>query len=158
MASAVDITAKQIIGFLEQIGIIVVERDISDDTFLPGITVIDGVLIVDPQRLLYPGDLLHEAGHLAVLSGEQRKTASGDFGGEGGNEMGAIAWSYAACVHLELPIEVVFHKKGYKGDSDWLAELFSNGPGIGVPILDWKRMTNSSGEEAYPKMRCWLCP
>jgi hypothetical protein len=35
-----------------------------------------------------------------------------------GEEMAAIAWSYAACVHLGLEPTVVFHSDGYKGGSE----------------------------------------
>lgn len=152
-----DETTRKIIEFLAQIGLALEERDVSDDTFLPGITVVDGVLVFDRQRLKYSGDLLHEAGHLAILPTAQRENASDDFGGDGGNEMAAIAWSYAACVHLGLPLQVVFHDGGYKGDSVWLAEIFSDGKYIGLPILEWKGMTSSSGDTTYPRMRHWLC-
>ena len=148
----------QIIEFLKFIGLEVVEKNISQDTFLPGIAAENGTLIVDPEKLKYPGDLLHEAGHLAVLSGEERKLSMGDFPNDGGEEMGAIAWSYAACVYLKLPAEVVFHKAGYKGEAKWLIDLFTNGTGLGVPVLEWKNMTNSEGENAYPAMKNWLCP
>lgn len=117
-----------------------------------------GTLYFDPEKLKYPGDLLHEAGHLAILPSEQRLNAGDDFAGDGGNEMAAIAWSYAASVHLELPPEVLFHEAGYKGEAAWLAENFSSGTYIGLPMLEWKRMTDAAGENAYPRMLHWLCP
>ncbi len=133
------------------------ERPILSSTFLPGIAVSHGVLIVDRNRLLYPGDLLHEAGHLAVLNTEERKLAGPDLGGNGGYEMAAIAWSYAACVHLDLPLDILFHPDGYKGDAAWLAQTFANGSYIGLPILEWKGMTTSDGDNPYPAMDQWLC-
>ena len=56
-----------IVAFLEEIGLPVRFRDLDEAGFLPGITVEAGGLNVDREKLLYPGDLLHEAGHLAVL-------------------------------------------------------------------------------------------
>ena len=36
-------------------------------------------------------------------------------GEDAGEEMGAIAWSYAAALHIGLDPRVVFHEDGYKG-------------------------------------------
>lgn len=69
--------ADAIIDFLREIGLCVEERDLSDKTFLPGILVEKGGLIVDRVKLRYPGDLLHEAGHLAVVSARRRADLSG---------------------------------------------------------------------------------
>jgi hypothetical protein len=63
---------ERITGFLEKAGLPVRCEEIAEPTFLPGIEVRHGVLTFDPQRLLYPGDLFHEAGHLAVLSASER--------------------------------------------------------------------------------------
>ena len=46
---------------------------------------------------------------------------NGDAGNDGGIEMTAIAWPYAAAVHLGIEIEVLFHPDGYKGGAEWLA-------------------------------------
>jgi hypothetical protein len=154
---SIDKTTDCILDFLDCIGLAVEERPIRPGTFLPGIAVLNGVLIVDRNRLLYPGDLLHEAGHLAVLTAEERKLAGPDLGGNGGHEMAAIAWSYAACVHLDLPLDIVFHPDGYKGDAAWLAQTFANGCYIGLPILEWKGMTSSDGDNPFPSMDRWLC-
>src|SRR5687768_15343073 len=51
--------------FLTGIGIEVVPAELDDDCLLPGIQVDRGRLLVDESRLAFPGDLLHEAGHLA---------------------------------------------------------------------------------------------
>ena len=52
-------------------------------------------------------------------------------------EMGAILWSYLACKKIGLPLRVVFHEEGYKGDSEWIIENFEQGNYIGLPILKW---------------------
>ena len=56
----------QMYAFLAEIGIPVSETTLSQSTFVPGILIDQGRLLVDPAKLLYPGDLLHEAGHIAV--------------------------------------------------------------------------------------------
>ena len=71
--------------------------------------------------------------------------------------MAAIAWSYAACLHLGLPLDVLFHEAGYKGDASWLAQTYSAGSYIGLPMLVWKGMATDKGPDAYPVMRRWLC-
>ena len=39
----------------------------------------------------------------------------------------AIAWSYAAGVHLGLSASLVFHEMGYRGGSQALIDNFSMG-------------------------------
>ncbi len=151
-------TTQIIVNFLRRIGLSVQEQTLSTETFLPGIRVDNGVLLFDPQRLKYPGDLLHEAGHLAVLPPTERYIANDFDDDDGGYEMAAIAWSYAACKHLQLPLDVVFHPDGYKAGSAAIIENFSAGRYFGVPILEWRGMTSSTGNAVYPKMQHWLCP
>ena len=54
--------------------------------------------------------------------------------------MAAIAWSWAALVHLRLDPAVVFHQEGYRGGSQSLIENFSMGRFVGVPMLRWMGM------------------
>jgi len=157
-----DPVAVRIEAFLREVGIAVREAPLDGPTFLPGVTIDCGGLVVDHARLLYPGDLLHEAGHLAVLPPKVRGTAGGDEVGDGGMEMGAIAWSYAAALHIGLDPAVVFHPQGYRGGSESLLENFGAGRYIGVPILEWTRMTatpreaEALGVRPYPFMLRWL--
>jgi hypothetical protein len=144
--------ANRIAGFLIGIGLPVHAGAVPDRTFLPGIHVANGVLIVDEARLTYPGDLLHEAGHLAVTPAARRNSVDGDAGEDGGEEMAAIAWSYAAALHLGLAPEVVFHAAGYRGGSGSMIENFSAGRYIGVPFLKWIGLTGDD----YPAMTRWL--
>src|SRR4051812_25031443 len=87
---------QQIItAFLREIGIDVQFAPIEEVTFLPGLTIRDGGIVVDATKLLYPGDLLHEAGHLAVMTAEARTEVSAPIEGDIGMEIAAIAWSWA---------------------------------------------------------------
>jgi hypothetical protein len=152
-----------IISFLESIGLQVLQEEIEGKTFLPGILIRNGALIVDSSKLLYPGDLLHEAGHLAVMPPRVREKMTGDLNMDPihhGGELGAMAWSYAACIHLEIDPYIVFHEDGYKGESASLVENYRNGYEMGVPLLQWQEMTvgkKHASEEAFPKMKSWLC-
>ena len=149
MAEVVD----RITGFLEKIGLPCRCEEIAEATFLPGIAVRHGVLTFDSERLLYPGDLLHEAGHLAVLSDSERAIAHGLVGDDAGREMAAIAWSWAAALEIGLAPPVVFHSAGYKGGSASIVENFTAGRYFGVPMLEYYGLT---GKGEYPAMRRWL--
>ena|SRR5215469_13278743 len=75
---------NQIAAFLNEIGLAVRSGAFPEPTFLPNIHVEHGVLLVDDGRLFYPGDLLHEAGHLAVTPSALRGSlALGQHGRRG---------------------------------------------------------------------------
>ena len=152
-------TSERIISFLTSIGLRVHYRALPDTTFVPGILIEAGELVVDREKLSHPGDLLHEAGHIVTMTPSQRASLNDDLQTGPGEEMAAIAWSYAACMHLELPVEVVFHPHGYKGWADSLADNFKAGHYLGVPLLQWYGMTrerdDGSGSAVYPRMNAW---
>ncbi len=152
----------RIARFLGEIGLCVRWEEIDHATRLPGIAIDHGALRVDASRLSHPGDLLHEAGHLALLPGHARSQVTGDAGPDGGYEMAAIAWSFAAVRHLQLAPEVVFHEDGYRGGSASLVANFEAGRYIGVPLLQWLGMAAAGPRAAelgiapYPHMIRWL--
>ncbi len=153
----------RITAFLRSIGIDVVEVALAPGTFLPGLEISKGQLLVDVSRLLAAGDLLHEAGHLAVVLSDVRRTADAAWFAEHPElEAHAIAWSYAAAVHLELPLEVLFHEAGYKGRSHALITTFSLGVYPGLPRLEAADMTlaprraQELGQAGYPAMKRWV--
>ena len=156
-----DLTEK-IITFLAEIGIEVIKTEIHEQTFLPGIKAERGAILIDESKLIYPGDLLHEAGHLAVIPAEKRKWAQGNMGKDRGEEMMAIAWSYAALIHLGLEPSLVFHDGGYRGWSRAFIENFTNGRYVGVPLLQWigltadNKVAKQMGIKPYPNMIKWL--
>lgn len=156
-----DSTAHLIVDWLRQIGLAVRTAPLEESTFLPGVTMEPGGLVVDPDRLLYPGDLLHEAGHLAAMLPEQRAMTGSDAGSNMGDEIAAQTWSYAAAVHLGLAPEIVFHAAGYRGSAEKLIEIYRGG-NAGVPLLQWMGMTfdvkraKEAGVEPYPHMVKWL--
>lgn len=151
----------KILGFLSEIGISVHETTLPSDTFLPGLDLGPGCLHVDFNQLKYPGDLLHEAGHLAVTTPEQRALIGTDAIEQpwptDGEEIVAVLWSFAAAKHIDLPLEVLFHPNGYKGQSDWLIESFESGTYVGLPLLEWMGLTGPQDTpDAFPKMKQWV--
>lgn len=160
-----DSTAKILI-FLDSIGIPHRMQTVNAKTFVPGIDIENGVLLIDEEKMLYPGDLLHEAGHLAVRPADKRNETTNDVKLNNemadGEELAAILWSYAALKKIGLNPEVVFHPNGYKGQSDWLIENFESGTYIALPLLEWMGLTadekkaKEMGIEPFPNMIRWL--
>jgi len=146
-----------ILAFLAEIGIVVEETTLRDDTFLPGILIHEGRLLIDRQRLLYPGDVLHEAGHIAVTSAAERPTLGGNVTENNpekdGEEFAVLLWTYAVCQQISLPAEVVFHPDGYKNQSNWLINNFRTGQYMGLPLLVWMGLSTN---EEFPRMTRWL--
>ena len=133
---------------------------------LPGLSIQAGRIFIQPDYLQFPGDLLHEAGHIAVVPASQRPSLNDEHLAGRTNreaeEMMAIAWSYAACLHLKLPPEFVFHPDGYKGGGDYLIDACSKGDYLGLPILQKLGMTFNEKQAslnntmAFPHMVKWL--
>jgi len=155
------LTAK-ITAFLHEIGLQVRPGEVLGDTALPGIDIDCGALVVDEAKMTWPGDLLHEAGHLAVVPPQRRATFHHDVGNDPAEEMMAIAWSYAAAKHLEIDPALVFHEGGYRGGPAAIVEAFSSGGTIGTPMLDYAGMAcepkwaAERGVKPYPHMLRWL--
>lgn len=158
-----DPVTAGIVDFVRGIGLPVVRGALDDTAFLPGLALEAGGIVVDEARLLYPGDILHEAGHLAVMPVEKRMRTQGRLDADGGEEMGAIAWSFAAALHVGLDPAVLFHADGYKDGAHALRENFAAGRYVGVPYLQWLGLTleppraAQQGVPPYPHMLRWLC-
>jgi len=148
----------KIFAFLREIGLNV-HLGAVPNSFLPGIQLVSGGLRVDLETLLYPGDLLHEAGHLAVMPPDRRHSEQPTSTTDGGEEMAAICWSYAAASHLNLSPEVVFHEHGYKGRARDLIKGFAQNNCPGLPLLAWMGLTTPQTHQQasiFPQMLRWL--
>jgi hypothetical protein len=158
---------SRIAEFLASVGIEVAPARLEEgECFLPGIRVEGGGLLVDESKLTYPGDLLHEAGHLAVAVGEVRPGLSGEVIIPGADmddvEAQATAWAYAAIVHLGIDPKVLFHEGGYQGKSEGLLFTFGAGVYPGAYGLQQAGMTATGaaaremGVAPYPNMLRWV--
>ena len=165
-----------VIGFLRGIGMEVEYGERAHNGFLPGVNIHGGVIHVDPDTLLGPGDLLHEAGHMIVVprrfwsrlgtdlqedietllreetapdgSPDPQLTAAARQG-----EFMSQAWSYAVVQHLNLPMGCLFFPGSYKydryeGTHPMLAWL-EQGTHVGPLALAHAGMTGFSGMFAY---------
>lgn len=158
-----DPVLATIANFLVNIGLPVAIGEVSEKTFMKGIGIENGVLIIDEAKVHYPGDLLHEAGHLAMLPRAKRLTAQNLMDDGGGVELSATAWSYAAAIHLGLSPSIPLHDAAYQGGSAALIENYANGGIVGVPLMQRAGMTADAkraqelGVEPFPAMLRWLC-
>lgn len=154
-----DPLTERLAAFVRGIGIEVRGATLPANTFLPGLEIRDGVLLVDAARLTFPGDILHEAGHLAVADPAERKAPA--LSPSAGDELTTIAWSYAAARHLAIDPALVFHA-AFKGGGATIIENFNAGRYFGVPLLQFygmscePRRAAESGVPPYPHMLRWL--
>ena len=121
-------------GFVRDFGIEVRADALPAETSLPRLDIRHGAIVVDAERLAYPDDLLHEAGHIAVS--EEAERAASALSQMPGDEVATLAWTYAALRARDLSPEVIFHAHGYKGRAQALIDAFT-GPILasGVPLL-----------------------
>ena len=160
-----DVT-KQIVDFLTSVGIRVHEGSVATDSFLPGLSIVNGSLVYDRLSLQWPGDLLHEAGHIATVPTSIRALLSDSLDHAPlvphSGEAEATAWAYAATVHLGLDPSVLFHHGGYHGKSSSLITAYSCGVYLGSYGLTLAGMTlvgidaTSASTLPYPHMSQWL--
>ena len=156
------------IAFIQSIGITVQPCSLEETTFLPGLELGPNTIYVDFEKLKYPGDVLHEAGHIAVTPASERQligtSQMPDSWPTPGDEMAAILWSYAAVTHLKLPVEFVFHENGYKNGSQSLISNFTSGNFIGLSLLQWFKMASKPEDSIqhtipqFPQMLHWMRP
>lgn len=164
--TTVDEYLEKCISFLHEIGIDTRFEKLDGSCFLPGLSIQNGTVIIDREALKYPGDILHEAGHVAVVPAAERAqlTAASIEKRQRreAEEMMAIAWSYAACVHLQLDPYVVFHDEGYRGGGSYIADNFTNKKYFGLPMLQWMGMAADEKKattlqvKPYPFMLKWV--
>lgn len=151
-----------IVEAVRAIGISVRYGTVPDGPFLHGVLIDRGALLVDEDRLQFPGDVLHEAGHIAMLPPAERPQVIGTLPADGGQEMATLAWSYAMAIAFGLPLEVVFHDR-FKAGGRWLRDAFSTGQCLGTPLLQCWGMTRIPGAPShfdhlplFPQMAKWL--
>ncbi len=159
-------TLETIVQFLRSIGLVVEPAHLQGDTFLPAIRIVQGGLRYDSTKLQTPGDLLHEAGHIAITPAHARAALRDALEGQHldaqTDEVEAIAWSWAALLHLGLPGEVLFHPAGYKGQSSGLLLNYSLGvyPGAAglarLGLCSLPAQASDNGTQPYPHMHHWL--
>lgn len=155
-----DPTIVTLTDFVRGAGIPVLPASAIGPTQFPGLAIQNGCVLVDETGVLFPGDILHEAGHIAVTEPSLRNAPS--VSPSGGLELSALAWSYAATVHLELDPALVFYPGSFQNMAESLIENFAEGRYIGLPLLRLYGMTveprNAAARQVapFPHMLRWL--
>jgi hypothetical protein len=169
---------NNIVNFLNDIGFRI-ERTLRPRIgFLPGISIEGMTLYVDGNELKHEGDLLHEAGHIAIIPSIFRMHVSGgnideamkpifseyfeshDFVKDGVedpimrgllqcDETEAIAWSYAAAIECGIDPSSVLH---FDYDNS-LKTMLQNNQYFGINGLQAAGMTSV---KTFPTMNRWL--
>ena len=145
---------EEMMAFLIERGIPCRREALAEPGFLPGLQIDHGTLLIDPAQLKWPGDILHEAAHIALAPPSRRGQLKGKLEITPAEEMAALAWSFAAAVSAGIDPAIVFHEGGYKRGGAQLIEQFSSGippGGPGVPMLQWYGLTND-----FPRMNSWV--
>ena len=155
-----DPLIRRLTAFVQSIGIDVIPASSLSPCRFPGLDIQHGRVLVDETRVLHPGNILHEAGHIAVTHpskrGEFRLTPTD------GEEISTLAWSYAAALHLDLEPETVFYPGSYQNSDQALIENFAEGRYIGVPLLQLWGMScepakaAERGMKPFPHMARWM--
>ncbi|MCU0433380.1 MAG: hypothetical protein MUC87_08010 [Bacteroidia bacterium] len=150
----------KITRFLHEIGIETREGEVPENTFLSAILIKNGVIVYNSEHLQFPGDLLHEAGHVAVSLPAERPLLSNNVleldQNKQGEEMAVLLWSWLAARHIGIPDEVLFHDEGYKGEAAWLREQFQGGHYLGAPLLQWMGIIEPLQNDNMPRVKSWL--
>ncbi len=155
---------ERCIAFVRDIGIEVRERRPGEamDQPIEGLAIRDGAIVIDPAVPIWPGDFLHEAGHIAVVEEKRRPTLS-ELEPDRAEELMAIAWSYAATKECGLTLRQLFNPEGYKGKYQFAADCYATGQFVGadglahfgMAMLDL-RAALAAGQPTYPNMIRWL--
>jgi hypothetical protein len=158
-AKFADPLTRRLAEFVRDIGIEVRPASLPENTFLPGLEISHGAILVDEARLTFPGDILHEAGHVAVADPVERSAPT--LSPNGGDELTTIAWSYAAARHLGVDPALVFHA-AFNGGGASIVANFDAGRYFGVPLLQLYGMScepqraAEKGVPPYPHMLRWV--
>lgn len=148
------------IGFVRGIGLTVTISEEADlkDAFIPYVRVEAGGMTI--SGAVFPGDILHEAGHLAVIPGDFRPLAVDSLSAVmnamtkyiennphglaqwpedptsrailQSGEAEATAWQYAAAQAIGLPDEWLFPPDSYEGESAQVLQYLKSKTHLGV--------------------------
>ena len=153
-----DPLTQRLADFVCSIGIEVRPAVLDRQTTFPGLEINRGSVLVDEERLIHPGNILHEAGHIAVHPPERRPPPV--FLPRRAEELSALAWSYAAVRVLNLKPELIFYPGSYQGWAPSLLENFAEGRYSGSHFTtlwhDCRRMSGSSWASRHITHDRWL--
>jgi hypothetical protein len=159
-----DPRLQRMAAFLTSVGMRMNAGRVDGETVFPGSLITHGSLVIDEGKLLSPGDALHEAAHIALAPPDRRARDFAFLGdADGGEEIAAISWCWAALLEIDLQPEEVFHPTAYpRGDSSTIIAAARRGVFIGFPLLQaWGMAFDESnarlrGVAPFPHMVRWM--
>ncbi|MBU2767240.1 hypothetical protein HAP94_13925 [Acidithiobacillus ferrivorans] len=151
--------------------------------FLPHVCIDQGTIQATREVLL--GDLLHEAGHLAVMPARFRPLMSGNLyrslreisaqledaapdnpdllGFINADDQAATAWSWAVGIHLGMDPLCIIESAAFGGEGDDIRLLLSVNQHYGIHALQASefcavRKISAAGRPVFPHLAFWLKP
>lgn len=149
--------------------------------FVPGVRIHEGGIVFDPDHA-QPSNLLHEAGHLAVIPSQFRALATDDISKVQKHMISEIdalfdqdstqidsplcravmqsgdpeatAWAFAAGREIGVPDEQIILDEEYGGEGQFVRLGLSMNAYVGINGLVASGMCTST--KTYPAMRRWL--
>lgn len=171
-----DVEIEKSCLFLSRIGIQLSFTCETPASFVPGVWINNEQIYCNCEQLRCVGDLLHEAGHLAVTPQEMRaRWLPGGFDFHGiedlspllkdgtenplshrlinGDEQAAITWSYAAAI--EIGIDVYDMHLDTDFDGEWEPTVLSLQLKCHAGVNNLQRIKMTT-KQIFPKMLRWL--
>lgn len=165
--------------FLESIGITCTPK-VGATGVLKHVRILDGGLHFDGRVAVE--DMLHDAGHLAIIPDRYRRFANVDLTAAVGamsrdleagvcevdsplmravlqsTDSEATAWAWAAGTHLSLPPKVIISNAAYGGDGAVIRLQLQLGKHLGIHGLwhsDMCARPSQTSLPQYPNLLCW---
>jgi hypothetical protein len=176
---------ERLIAFLSEIGIDVIVGSDTNGGFLDTCKIEKGHLIASPNTPI--SDILHEAGHLAILPEIYRTKVTGDsdevireihksiFLAHGedhpfpraivnSSDQAATAWAWAAGRHLGIAPEKIIQDSDYDNSGHDMRIMLSTGMYAGIHSLahagfcQTKRNPYVNEGAVWPELNYWVTP
>lgn len=168
------------ISFLQSIGLPTMVGTVPESSFLPNIFIRHGTIQVTSGVLI--GDLLHEAGHLAVVPSRFRPLMHGALYRSfdqifeqlanlepthpdviamlHAEDTAATAWSWACGVHLGVAHDDIITTEAFDGDGAGIRSMLSRHQYIGIHALQGSGFCAAHGLcnpklPVFPRLAFW---
>ncbi|MGP1715658.1 MAG: hypothetical protein ACTS9Y_00635 [Methylophilus sp.] len=162
-------------SFIESIGIKVIKVESLQNGFMDDIEIVNGSIYITTNTQV--SNLLHEAGHLAIIPANLRHMANGDLDESFDgifkmtshldpehpiqkvliqcSDPEATAWAWAIGQHLGIPDDQIIRDEDYDGEGKSIRWMLKCGKYFGIHGLAASGMTSVG---SYPNMVIWSQP
>lgn len=166
---------KRVIDFIEGIGIKVIITDNLNNPFIDDVQIVNGDIHI--KQTTQVSNILHEAGHLAIIPANLRNLANGDLDEcfesifkltshldpehpiqralIQCSDTEATAWAWALGKNLGIPEELIIRDEDYEGEGGSIRLMLKSKCYFGINGLAASGMTSIND---FPKMKVWTQP